>query len=95
LFSLLGWGRAYSHARVDARSNRQALRAVELKGLKNGEFLDEFRVIDSDGDNETALTEFGLVDDNTAFAVTRNGGLIWSQRQRDDDEIWTTRVCPK
>jgi hypothetical protein len=32
------------------------------------------------------------VDDQTAFAVTRDGGLIWSRYRRDDDEIWTTRA---
>jgi hypothetical protein len=60
--------------------------------LRNSPFIDEFRVADSDGENETALAEFGPVDDHTAFAVTHDGALIWSRYQRDDDEIWMTRV---
>ena len=60
--------------------------------LKNAPFLDEFRVVDSNGENERTLIEFGPVDDQTAFAVTRDGGLIWSRYRRDDDEIWTTRA---
>jgi hypothetical protein len=59
---------------------------------KNSPYVDEFGVVDSNGENERTLVKFGPVDDQTAFAVTRAGALIWSRYRRDDDEIWTTQV---
>jgi Tol biopolymer transport system component/DNA-binding winged helix-turn-helix (wHTH) protein len=59
---------------------------------KNSPYVDEFGVIDSNGENERTPVKFGPVDDHTAFAVARDGALIWSHYRRDDDEIWATRV---